>query len=214
MRGREGGGQDRGLVTLFIVASVLTVMAFVAALEQKAGSSNTDPAGAPLLGSSTRFDGASPSMPKGTAASKPSRPPTTDAPVGAGTPCGPNPLAHVYQPDRLTMLNPCVTVSGTIVEIRPQADGDYHILVQLDVGQTCGGLDCLDNGNRELQQGDLVVEAVCEHPVTQQQAVATCSQYHNDLPIPAVGTHVTVTGPWVYDTHGWNEIHPVLSFGS
>lgn len=137
---------------------------------------------------------------------------STSAPVAAG--CIPDPMAHVYHPDRLHVLGACVTVAGTIDDIRSEADGDYHVLIALDPGQTCGGQDCLNDDNRSLQGGDLVVEAVCEHTVTQTDAISACSTYHNDLVIPARGTHTTATGPWVYDAdHGWNEIHPVEQFG-
>ena len=122
-------------------------------------------------------------------------------------------MAHVYRPSRLTILNPCVTISGTIADIRGQADGDYHVMLRVDQGSTCGGRDCLDDGDRQLQQGYLVVEVVCERQVSQEDAIATCSQYHNNLAIPPVGSHVFVTGPWVHDSHGWNEIHPVVRFG-
>ena len=138
----------------------------------------------------------------------------TQAPTLATTACSGDPMAHVYRPTRLQILAPCVTVSGTIEAIRTEADGDYHVLIALDSGQKCNGLSCLNDGNRELQLGDLVVEAVCEHPATQSDAIATCNAYHNDLVVPPIGTHVSVTGPWVYDVHGWNEVHPVEQFGT
>jgi Protein of unknown function (DUF3761) len=44
--------------------------------------------------------------------------------------------------------------------------------------------------------------------------VSACAGYKNSMSIPPVGTHVSVTGPWVLDLdHGWLEIHPVSSFG-
>ena len=60
----------------------------------------------------------------------------------------------------------------------------------------------------------LILEPVCEYEVTQVDAVAACTGYQNPLVVPPVGTHTTVTGPWVHDAdHGWNEIHPVEGFG-
>jgi len=39
-------------------------------------------------------------------------------------------------------------------------------------------------------------------------AAAKCPQTR--LPIPKMGDHIAIDGPWVFDTnHGWNEIHPV-----
>ena len=34
---------------------------------------------------------------------------------------------YVYHPQRLQVLQPCITVTGTIDEIRKEADGDYHV---------------------------------------------------------------------------------------
>lgn len=139
--------------------------------------------------------------------------PASSSPAAAG--CVSNPDEHVYHPDRLLVLNPCVTVTGTIALIRSEADGDYHVRVALDPGQRCAGEDCLDDANRNQQGGDLIVEPVCEHSVTQADAVSACAGYHNPLAVPPVGTHTSVTGPWVLDIdHGWNEIHPVESFGA
>jgi hypothetical protein len=122
-------------------------------------------------------------------------------------------MAHVYNPSRLLVLNPCVTVAGTVDMVRLEADGDDHVLLHLDAGQLCAGESCLD-GENSKELGDLVVEPICEHAVTQADAVAACSGYQNPLAVPGPGTHVTVTGPWVLDQdHGWQEIHPAESFG-
>ena len=143
----------------------------------------------------------------------------TSSPAPSGTPpataCAAGPKEHVYHPDRLRNLAPCVTVSGTIDLIRHEPDGDDHVLLRLDPGQLCAGQDCLNAENASKQRGDLVLEPVCEHTVTQQDAVAACEGFHNPLVVPKVGTHASVTGPWVLDLeHGWNEIHPVESFGA
>lgn len=123
--------------------------------------------------------------------------------------CG-SPTAHVYHPARLRLLNPCVTVNGTIAVIRDEADGDRHLLLRLDAGQG----QYLNPVNLSQQHGDLVLETVCVGTVTQADAVSACAGYRNPLTLPAIGAHVAVTGAWVLDTdHGWMEIHPVASFG-
>lgn len=128
--------------------------------------------------------------------------------------CLADPTLHVYNPDRLRLLDSCVTVAGTVDLIRSEADGDYHVRIHLDAGQLCAGQDCLNSGNLSQQAGDLVVEPVCEHAITQADAVSACSGYRNTLAVPPVGSHTTVTGPWVLDQdHGWNEIHPAEMFG-
>lgn len=125
--------------------------------------------------------------------------------------CG-DPHVHVYNPDRLHLLAACIRVAGTIELERAEADGDYHVRLRLDPGQTCAGQPCLDADNTSQQAGDLVLEPVCENPITQADAVAACASYHNPLVLPPVGTHVEVMGPFVLDAdHGWNEIHPLES---
>lgn len=103
-------------------------------------------------------------------------------------------------------------LTGTIELERAEPDGDYHVRLKLDPGQTCAGQRCLDADNISQQAGDLILEPVCENPITQADAVAACQGYHNPLVLPPVGSQVQVMGPFVLDTdHGWNEIHPLMS---
>lgn len=126
-----------------------------------------------------------------------------------GVTCG-DPHSHVYSPDRLRLLSPCVTVSGVIDAIRTERDGDLHVLLRLDPGQSR-----FLNAENALEEGDLVLEPVCVNRPTQADAVSACSGYTNPLTIPAVGSHVSATGAWVLDLdHEWLEIHPVASFGA
>ena len=126
--------------------------------------------------------------------------------------CVGDPQAHVYSPDRLQLLATCIELTGTIDSETPEADGDYHVRLHLDPGQTCAGQPCTDAKNVSDQAGDLILEPVCENPVTQADAVAACQGYHNPLVLPPLNSHVKVMGPFVLDTdHGWNEIHPLES---
>src|SRR5438445_5780264 len=123
-----------------------------------------------------------------------------------GTQCDSSLWNHVYHPQRLQILDPCIQATGIITTIKAEPDGDYHIRVQLDDNYT----NLLNQGNIDKQHGDLVVEPVCIHEVTQADAVDACLNYSSSLVIPPVGTHVIVTGSCVLDTnHGWNEIHPL-----
>ena len=72
-------------------------------------------------------------------------------------------------------------------------------------------MSCTNSANAQYQHGDLVLEPVCENPVTQSDAVTACQGYHNPLMVPPVGTHVRATGPFVQDLDhsGWTEIHPL-----
>ena len=124
--------------------------------------------------------------------------------------CG-DPHAHVYSPDRLQLLAPCVTVTGTVDVIRTESDGDLHVLMRLDSGES----KYLNAKNISAENGDLVTEPVCVNSPIQADAVAACTGYHNPLSIPAVGTHVAATGAWVLDLdHGWMELHPVFAFNA
>jgi hypothetical protein len=147
------------------------------------------------------------------ACSSPSPPLSPTPPVSAHGCLEPNdPAAHVYHPDRLQVLNPCLTASGTIAFERKEADGDYHIGLALDA-QYAGLVNaCNSTCMNGAERGDLVLEPVCELPVTQADAVNACAGYHNPLVVPPVGGHVSVTGAYVLDLdHGWTEIHPVMA---
>jgi hypothetical protein len=117
---------------------------------------------------------------------------------------------HVYHPDRLTVIQKCKTVTGTIALIRSEKDGDYHIQIKLDPGQSA----LLNQTNIDRQDGNLVVEPICEHKVTQASAKAACLNFSYPIDKLQKGTHVTVIGSYVHDTeggHGWMEIHPIVS---
>ena len=116
---------------------------------------------------------------------------------------------HVYNPGRLQTVNPLITASGTVEAKRPEADGDYHILVQLDSQYS----NLTNQANVNLQNGWLVVEIICVLPVTQQDAIAACSGYTNSITVPNIGDHITFSGPYVLDNQhsDWAEVHPVYT---
>ena len=152
------------------------------------------------------------------AAGQAGKPPA--GPPGQG--CAGRPvLADVYHPDRLRVIRPCLTVTGTVALIRHEPDGDWHINLRLPASET--GL--LDAANDRYERGELVAEVVpadeagcgpvgapARVPATAYRGpgyeYGTCSGL--DLRPPAVGTRVAVTGPYVLDAdHGWRELHPV-----
>lgn len=116
---------------------------------------------------------------------------------------------HVYNPGRLQVIDPCKTVSGTVESVRAEPDGDFHIRLKVD--PQFGIL--VNSANVNVQYGDLVLEPICQNPVTQPDAVGACANFHQNINIPPVGAHVTVTGSYVLDQDhgGWAEIHPVTS---
>ena len=99
-----------------------------------------------------------------------------------------------------------MTVSGTVNRIKNEPDGDYHVRLRLDA-QFAG---LINDANVQKQAGDLILEPVCIHAVTQADAVGACAGYANPLSIPPPYTHVVATGAYVLDTdHGWMELHPL-----
>jgi len=113
--------------------------------------------------------------------------------------------------DRLHVLNPCITVTGIIMHARPEKDGDFHVTVNVDPSFK----HLLNAKNVSGQHGFLVVEPVCENPVTQPDTVkeGSCNGFSQHLfTQQMVKKHVRITGAYVTDMeHGWNEIHPVTS---
>ena len=125
---------------------------------------------------------------------------------------------HVYHPTRLIVKSACVTVTGILVDatagarpdgVRHEADGDTHGWLKVDPQFQ----SLLNAGNKSAEGGNLVFEIICRYPVTQQDARSACQGYTDHVQLPAVGSHVGVTGSYVQDTfHAqWNEIHPVTS---
>jgi len=129
--------------------------------------------------------------------------------------CNPALAAHVYNPARLKVIKPCVTVTGTFVDathgkrrdgVRHEGDGDAHAWLKLDPRQGIA----LNAKNQANEGGNLVIEPICLYRVTQEDAKAACKDFQNTVVLPPVGSHVRVTGPLVLDTqHGHIEVHPI-----
>ena len=105
-----------------------------------------------------------------------------------------DPMEGVYAPRRLQVLDPCLTVEGTVRDdIQKAEDGD--ITFGLYLSETDQRL--INDVNRANYDGALHIEIVPE-----------------DQPLvlpPKPGDKVRITGPWVTDTaHGHNEIHPAF----
>jgi hypothetical protein len=117
-----------------------------------------------------------------------------------------NPAEHVYHPYRLQVRNPCMTLSGVVDRIKDEPDGDYHVRLRLDPQFA----SLIDTANLVQQAGDLILEPVCIHAITQADAVSACAGFTNTMTVPPRGTHVIATGAYVLDTdHGWMELHPL-----
>jgi hypothetical protein len=115
---------------------------------------------------------------------------------------------HVYRKPRLHIVEGCISVTGTIRHIKREGDGDDHI--QLAVDPEFSKL--LNERNRTAQGDTLILEPICQGPVTQEDAEGACRDFHSAVDVPKAGTRVRVVGSYVLDTaQGWMEIHPVSS---
>ena len=141
----------------------------------------------------------------------------TPPPNNQGTSCDMSLWEHVYHgrfpsaEDRLEVINPCLTITGTIVSARPEKDGDWHI--QLDLDSEYRSL--LNQANLEKQQGYLVLEPICSNHVSQTDTLeeGVCDGFSQDIFDAGLrGYRVAATGAYVIDRqHGWMELHPVTS---
>jgi hypothetical protein len=116
---------------------------------------------------------------------------------------------HIYNPTRLQVVDKCKSVTGVIESKRVEKDGDFHIRVKLDPQFS----NMINSANVQNQFGDLVVEPICVNKVTQADAISACQNFHQNISIPPIGSHVKIIGSYVLDKeHGsWAEIHPVTS---
>lgn len=165
---------------------------------------------------------------KKTTATKPPAPPppqvTAEAApesVGGGAPkCDDSLWQHVYTgdpkkfskpQDRLKVITPCRTVTGTVFNFLSEADGDFHIRIAVDPQFK----SLLNAKNKSDQSGHLVVEPVCTKAPTQPDTVkeGVCNGFRQTIFTPDMkGKRVRIVGAYVEDMeHGWNEIHPVTS---
>lgn len=134
--------------------------------------------------------------------------------------CDPALWKYVYHPQRLPTKNDCRTVSGTVMWVKHEPDGDYHIRLAEDyVGKGNRIMPSVAPVNAKNISGYLVVEPICQTAgmpkPTQADAVQGCAQYVKDnqpqFPMPTIGQHITVTGFYTQDLqHSWMEIHSAI----
>jgi hypothetical protein len=102
---------------------------------------------------------------------------------------------------RLKIIDACITVTGNIVAMRPEEDGDIHILLRLDPGQS----QLLNAKNRSGQKGNLVIEPICTKAPTGGSALKqrVCRRFRQNFAAltqvranikKKKPTHVEVTG--------------------
>jgi hypothetical protein len=111
---------------------------------------------------------------------------------------------HVYDKERLQVIEECTAVEGRVSDLHRNSDGDLHITLDPD------SKSVLNLVNLMHGHGKLVVEAICDHAPSAPRAKAACEGFHSQITIPKAGDRVRVTGSYVTDRdNGWNEVHPV-----
>ena len=114
---------------------------------------------------------------------------------------------HVYRRTRLHVVEGCIAVTGTVRHVKRESDGDDHIWLAVDPE-----FSKLLNERNRTQGNSLILEPVCQGPVTLAEAHVACRDFHSPVSIPVAGEKVRVVGSYVLDTEsGWMEIHPVSS---
>lgn len=128
------------------------------------------------------------------------------ATTAAASGCNAELWNHVYLKTRLHIVQGCIAVTGTIRDIKRESDGDKHIQLKVDPEFS----NLLNERNKTAQGDTLVVESICQGPVTQEDAEAACRDFHSGIEVPKAGTRVKVVGSYVLDrAQGWMEVHPV-----
>jgi hypothetical protein len=121
--------------------------------------------------------------------------------------------SRLRRPERFALLHDAVTVTGTVRQLKREADADYHIQCELDPEFAY----LLNQRNHDAQRGCLVLEI--EPWQTGSRSQAPGAEAVNDRPpevwAPLVsqikpGTRLQIEGAVVVDGeggHGWVEIH-------
>ena len=121
--------------------------------------------------------------------------------------CDPLLWDPVYRQARLRVLSACETAVVTIASARLERDGDADILADPDAAFR----RLLGPGNDLEAGGKLVIEIPCQGPVTQSDAMGTCSTFKGTRLSPALmaGERVVAAAHWVEDkNHGYQrELH-------
>jgi|ERR1035437_655323 hypothetical protein len=114
---------------------------------------------------------------------------------------------HVFEPERFRVLRDTQTLTGTILKINQELDGDMHIQLRMN----CNCVE-LSPRNYTKQDSCIVLEIVCAHK-PKIPLICACKDYVNEISIPIVGNEIIVTGQLVFDKiHRWTEIHPVYNW--
>ncbi|HEY5631488.1 MAG TPA: hypothetical protein VIR31_05125 [Nitrososphaeraceae archaeon] len=120
-------------------------------------------------------------------------------------------------PRRFKIINQCVTVTGIVLSVNPEPDGDTDFPLALDPQYK----NMVTKANfNSLMRGGIWCEMICQHPEISSEIEpfkrGECTGFNARLifnPVPQVGQHLMVTGTYLLDLRegGHAEIHPVSS---
>ena len=71
-------------------------------------------------------------------------------------------------------------MTGIIHHVEKEPDDDEHIQLQLHLQFE----DLLNDRNRTGRQGCLVLEPICQNPVSQPDALEPCCDFHSAVELP------------------------------
>jgi hypothetical protein len=132
------------------------------------------------------------------------------------------PLAGVYLPSRLAVKDACTTVAGTVDCVQQEPDGDIHIRLRPDppYRKLLTGANALQQCSNQ-KDAHLVVEIIPQNGDGLFEDNSASLGGFLTPAAPVAGEHVTVTGPYVWDSNllhdleypgrnvkDWAEIHP------
>ncbi|MDO8487740.1 MAG: hypothetical protein Q7S31_00300 [bacterium] len=112
-----------------------------------------------------------------------------------------DPLAGVHNPSRLKVIDDCVTITGRVIEVSINPDGDYTFRLEPD--EEYAGF--LTNANKTAKWNERIAGGC---PCLQMEIIP------RDLLVyrPQVGDEIMATGVYVYDKNNndWAELHPIF----
>lgn len=118
-------------------------------------------------------------------------------------------------PGRFKILNQCVSVTGTVLSVQYEPDGDIDFPLLLDAPYK----NMVNKANfNPLMGGGIWSEMICQHP-EQTSAIEAfkrgeCNGFNGPIfKVPQAGQRFQITGTYLLDIRegGHAEIHPVSS---
>ena len=121
----------------------------------------------------------------------------------ATSPC--NSSLWNYNAEEEQVITPCVTFTGVVQSTHAEDDGDQNIQLRPDPEY----IHLINTWNIVGQWGNIALEPICENPSSKKSFRKACAGYVSSINLPHTGEHISVTGSYGADKHGWVEIHPV-----